>query len=70
MESIIASLRGQDFPRLRIGIGPPAGDPIGYVLGPFPEGEREAVAEAIRRAVEAVECLLREGIEAAMNRYN
>lgn len=70
MESIITGLGGQDFPRLRIGIGPPAGDPIGYVLGPFTEGEREVVAGAILRAAEAVECLLREGIEAAMNSYN
>ncbi|MEE9201699.1 MAG: aminoacyl-tRNA hydrolase [Dehalococcoidia bacterium] len=73
MQSIIAALpsgKGQDFPRMRIGIGPPVGDPIGYVLGHFGGDEGEAVAGAIRRAAEAVECLLREGIEAAMNKYN
>jgi PTH1 family peptidyl-tRNA hydrolase len=70
MESIIAALGSPDFARLRIGIGPPAGDPIDYVLGTFAEGEREAAAGAISRAAEAVECLLRQGIEAAMNRYN
>ncbi len=70
MESIIASLGSQDFPRLRIGIGPPSGGTIDHVLSPFSEEEKEAVAGAIGRAAEAVECLLAEGIEAAMNKHN
>lgn len=70
MESIIASLGSQDFPRLRIGIGLPSGDTIDYVLSPFSDEEKESVAVAIQQAAEAVECLLTEGIEAAMNKYN
>jgi PTH1 family peptidyl-tRNA hydrolase len=71
MQSIIAALVSQDFPRLRIGIGSPqGGDPIRYVLGTFSQEERGAVAGAMRQAAEVVECLLREGIEAAMNQFN
>jgi PTH1 family peptidyl-tRNA hydrolase len=70
MQSIIAAVGSTDFPRLRIGIGSPQGDPIRYVLGIFDTAERGAVVGAVRRAAEAVECLLREGIEAAMNQFN
>jgi PTH1 family peptidyl-tRNA hydrolase len=77
--SIIYALQSEDFPRLRIGIDRPRIDdqPLtdpgvvaAYVLAePLPE-EREALEEAVERAAEAVTCTLREGLSAAMNRYN
>jgi PTH1 family peptidyl-tRNA hydrolase len=77
--SIIGALGGQDFLRLRIGIGRPTveGEPTwdpeavaAYVLSdPTPE-EAKALQAAVARAAEAVETLLREGLEPAMNRYN
>ena len=77
--SIIGALGGQDFLRLRIGIGRPAvaGEPTWnpeavavYVLSdPTPE-EAKALQAAVAQAAEAVETLLREGLEPAMNRYN
>ena len=70
VQSIITALGSQDFPRLRIGIGPPPGDPIRYVLSTFSPEVREAMARAVRHSAEAVECLLRDGIEAAMNQFN
>lgn len=71
MRSIVERLGTQEFPRLRLGIGPagPA-DPQEYVLSPFAEAEQPVIEEACERAVAAIETLLREGLEAAMNRYN
>ncbi|MDR2089920.1 MAG: aminoacyl-tRNA hydrolase [Clostridiales Family XIII bacterium] len=74
MRSIVDSLGYADFPRIRIGIGDgerPRGDSlVGYVLGGFQKQRVSAVEDAIGRAADAAECLLREGAEAAMNRYN
>ena len=71
MESIIGVLGTSDFPRLRIGIGRPQEmGAIEHVLGTFSAEERPIAAEAITRATEAVETALRDGLEAAMNRYN
>jgi len=69
--SLIAVI-GRGFPRVRVGVGrPPAGvDPVTYVLEPFASAERPVMATAIEHAVEAVECLLREGVERAMNTFN
>ncbi len=72
MRSIIELLGTQAFPRLRVGIGRPPGrlDPAEYVLQPFDEQQKSLVAEAVARAVGAVECWLAEGIVAAMDRFN
>jgi len=70
MESIIDSLGSQDFPRIRVGIGRPDGDEISYVLSDFNAAEREVVKEAVAKVADALHCILTEGIEAAMNRYN
>lgn len=71
MKSIIEQL-GTDFPRIRIGIGRPAGrmDPADYVLQNFSKEEREAVGGVLDRAVDAIDLFLLEGINSAMNRYN
>ena len=77
--SIIAAIGGQDFPRLRIGIGRPTvnGEPTWdpdavavYVLSDPTPQEAEALQATVAQAAEAVETLLREGLEPAMNRYN
>jgi PTH1 family peptidyl-tRNA hydrolase len=72
MRSIIQSLDSQAFPRLRVGIGRPAGglDPSEYVLEPFTEEEAAQVAETVERAGAAIECWIAEGIAAAMDRFN
>jgi PTH1 family peptidyl-tRNA hydrolase len=59
-------------PRLRFGIGRP-NEPKGtvdFVLEPFAPPEEELLALAVPRAADAVECFVREGIAAAMNRFN
>lgn len=70
--SLIDALGSQVFPRVRIGIGRPAGDmpPEAYVLQDFDAGQRPVLGLATERAVDAVRTALREGFAAAMNRFN
>lgn len=80
MKSIIASVADRDFIRLRIGIGRPEGpgrshtaddeEVVDYVLGDFTPAEEEIMSSAIERAAEAVECIIAQGLDAAMNSYN
>jgi PTH1 family peptidyl-tRNA hydrolase len=72
MKSVVGQLGSQVFPRLRIGIGqgPPGRDAASYVLGRFTREEQEQIPEIVTRAADAAEVVLREGLIAAMNRYN
>ena len=78
MKSIISALGGEDFPRIRIGIGRPeveersSGEDIivSYVLGDFSPQEEEAIKLAIVAVAEAIDCLLSQGIEMAMSKFN
>lgn len=72
MKDIIRHLGTQGFTRVKIGVGakPPGWDLADHVLSRFPSGERRAVDEAIERAADAVETIIREGADAAMNLYN
>jgi PTH1 family peptidyl-tRNA hydrolase len=71
MRSIIQHL-GNDFPRLRLGIGRPPGrmDPAAFVLQDFGRDELPLVSEMLTTAVEAIEAFVRDGIQLAMSRYN
>ena len=72
LRSIEDMLGSDEFPRVRVGIrrGDPPADLAEYVLSPFPEEDVLVVQEVVGRAAEAVSCLVREGVAAAMNRYN
>ncbi|NLC57240.1 MAG: aminoacyl-tRNA hydrolase [Armatimonadetes bacterium] len=70
LKSIIASIGSSAFPRVRVGVGGAAEEWIDHVLGEFTREERPVIEEAIQRAADAVELLLREGPEAAANRFN
>jgi PTH1 family peptidyl-tRNA hydrolase len=72
LRSIAQHLRTRDFLRLRVGVGrPERGDPrpvADFVLSPFPP---EVDAEAlVKRAADAVEALVRDGLEEAQQRFN
>ena len=72
LKSLIAHLHGQNFPRLRFGVGAPR-DPsaqIDFVLGRFGRSDAADVEESIDRAVAALELWLTDGIEPAMNQFN
>jgi PTH1 family peptidyl-tRNA hydrolase len=74
IESIIRELGSQDFIRVRIGIGRPAGasedEIINYVLSDFTPEQKQAIAPVIPRVSEALLCLLTEGLTPAMNKFN
>jgi PTH1 family peptidyl-tRNA hydrolase len=71
LRSLIDELGTQEFARLRIGVGRPAGDQaIRHVLGKFEPDEREPIQAAIERAADAVEVAVGEGLSAAMDRFN
>lgn len=72
LRSIAQALGGQNFLRVRIGVGRPGrGDPrdvADYVLSPFdPHEDRDGV---VARAADAVELLVREGLDEAQRRFN
>jgi PTH1 family peptidyl-tRNA hydrolase len=71
-KSVIGSVGTQQFARLRLGCG--ADHPVGsrkeYVLRPMRKAELEVASEMIGEAGDAVELILSQGIEAAMNKYN
>lgn len=78
--SIISSLENHDFVRIRVGIGRPTAPPdfaptseddiIAFVLSDFTTEEKQVIAQVIPRVSEAIRCLLSEGLEVAMNKYN
>lgn len=72
LRSILEVLGSREIPRLRLGVGPPAeGMPhAAFVLEPFRRSERGAVEAMVTRAADAAETALREGVPAAMNRFN
>jgi PTH1 family peptidyl-tRNA hydrolase len=72
MKSIIERLGTQKFPRLRLGIDRPPGrmDPAAYVLQDFKEAEAEIMDVTLDKAVEAIETFVKEGLNAAMNKFN
>ena len=72
MRSIVSAMRTQEIPRLRVGIGqPPLGqETIPYVLGRFSGEESEPVSRSVSLAADAVDCLLEDNIDEAMNRFN
>ena len=72
LRSLIDTLGTEEFARVRIGVrrGDAPRDLAEYVLSDFPPEEVLVVQEAVGAAADAVECLLREGAEAAMNRFN
>jgi len=71
-KSVTSSMGTQEFARLRLGCGPdhPVNDLAAYVLRPMKKAELEVAAEMLAQAGDAVELILKEGIAAAMNKYN
>lgn len=72
MGSIIEQLGTNDFPRLRLGIGRPAGvkQAANYVLKPFNKGESEILDIYLARAADAIQAFLTYGIDYAMTNFN
>ncbi|GAC1625101.1 MAG: aminoacyl-tRNA hydrolase [Candidatus Acidiferrum sp.] len=71
-KSVTSVMGTQAFARLRLGCGPdhPVSDLAEYVLRPMKKGDLETASEMIAEAADAVEMIQRQGIAAAMNRFN
>lgn len=71
LASVIDHVGSDAFARIRIGIGRQrGGELVQHVLSPIGRADRPVVEQAVARAAEAALCMIREGVEAAMNRYN
>jgi len=72
LRSIIDRLGTQEFTRVRIGIMPehPIADASRFVHEIFGKGDHESVEKVLEEAADAIETIIREGIDAAMQRFN
>lgn len=72
IKSVLEALGTPEFVRVKIGVGRPAPrqDSADYVLEPVTRDERDVFEPCLERAVDALECLIHRGIEAAMNQFN
>lgn len=71
LENILKHLNTQEVPRIRIGVGAAKpGQMVGHVLSRFRQEELPLIQEAEERSADAVACILAEGFELAMNRFN
>lgn len=72
MRSIVSCL-GENFPRVRVGIGQPPNnemDLADYVLGKFSKDSQKLMEEAILHAEGAVLEIVKNGVDASMQKYN
>jgi len=72
LRSIIDRVGTQEFKRVRIGIMPehPIADASRFVLENFGKGDHASVEKVLEEAADAVETIIRDGIDAAMQRFN
>ena len=73
IKSIIACLGGQDFPRVKIGVGAkphPDYDLADWVLSNFSAAEEKDLASALERSADAALSIIDRGVPETANRYN
>ncbi len=72
IKSIIQHLGTQEFLRIKVGVGEkPKGYDLGdYVLGHFSKGEKELMKQGYERVDKAIQYILSDEINKAMNQYN
>ena len=68
----IQQLIGQDYPRLRMGIGNdyPQGQQINWVLGKYSEDEMKVLQSALEHGIDIIKSFVLAGIDITMNQYN
>ena len=73
LKSLIQHLGTDQFPRVRVGVGEkphPDYDMADWVLGKFVGEDKKAIDAAVKKAADAIECIIKEGIEKGMNKFN
>lgn len=72
IKSIIAHLGSDQFKRIKFGVGnkPKGWDLADWVLSRFPSNQFDDLRTGNENACKAVACILSEGVESAMNKFN
>ena len=72
LKNIILHLGHDSFHRIKMGVGekPKNYDLADYVLGHFPKEERLVMDESVKDACKAIELMINDDVDAAMNLYN
>ena len=73
LKDIIRHLGTDQFPRVKVGVGEkphPDYDMADWVLGKFQGEDKKIIDQAVEKAADAVELLLRQGVDKAMSRFN
>lgn len=70
IKSIISSIGTDSFPRVKVGVGGPKDNLVSHVLGKFSKEERKVVDETLDTVAATVICILTEGVNSAMNKFN
>ena len=72
MKSVVSELQTEEFPRIRVGIGNPEhkNDLLNYILTKIPEENYKILKNAINNASNAIEEIIINDIDTAMNKYN
>ena len=73
LKNIIQHLGTDQFPRVRLGVGEkphPDYDLADWVLGKFQGEDKKAMDAAVKKAADAIECILSQGLDKGMNRFN
>lgn len=73
LKNIIQHLGTDQFPRLRVGVGEkphPDYDMADWVLGTFQGEDKKAIDATVKRAADAVECILAQGLDRGMGKFN
>lgn len=72
MKSIIYQIQDDQFPRIKVSIGkkPEKWDLANFVLSGFSKDEAEILEDEIRIAAEAIEIILKDDVDKAMNKCN
>jgi PTH1 family peptidyl-tRNA hydrolase len=72
LKNIIAQLGCDEFKRVRVGVGkkPKQWDMVDWVLGHFEGDDATLIKEGIKDAADAVECIISQGVDSAMNTFN
>ena len=72
MKSVVHFVGNQNFARVRVGIGKPVDheDLIEYVIGAIPNSAKEDLEKGVKLAASAVDVMLKQNIDVAMNKFN
>lgn len=70
IKNIIAHLGTDIFPRVKIGVGSPTNDLVNHVLGKFSKEDRELLEKTFEPTIKAIEAIITEDTQAAMNKFN